>query len=341
MDKASIKKEKPLAPEMLVPRIGEYMIEQGVISDHEIKLALDYQRKQAKYNEPILLGQALLELGLIDRETLDRVITTQILELHTALSDANKNLQRRVEERTRDLRKALDRLSELNSLKSNFISNISHELRTPLTHIKGYLDLLSDGGLGPLTDSQTQAIDVLKRAEFRLESLIEDLIQFSLASKGELTLELKSCRLEKVIMKVLDRAKQKAVPKKIRLDVEVPKKVSPVCIDEDKIGWVLIQLLDNAIKFTPKGGNVKIQISNEDGIVTISVMDTGIGIPAERLSEIFEPFHQLDGSTTRRYSGTGLGLAMVQRIIEAHGTEIRVESVVDGGSRFEFSLPMG
>lgn len=337
---ATIPSGTPMAPEMLVPRIGEYMIEQGVISSQDLQRALKHQQISAAKGRSVLLGEALLELELINKETLDQMITSQIFKLHTALSDANQYLQQRVEERTRELQKALERLSELNALKSNFISNISHELRTPLTHIKGYLDLLSEGGLGPLTQAQVQAIDVIKRAEGRLEQLIEDLIQFSLASRGELSLNRKKTNLGKLIQITVDRSKSKALLKNVKLSVDIRKTLSPVKIDLDKIGWVLLQLLDNAIKFTPEGGFVKIQAIEENGLIKIAVMDTGIGIPEEKISEIFEPFHQLDGSTTRRYAGTGLGLAMMRRIIEAHGSEIKVESVANKGSRFEFSLPV-
>jgi signal transduction histidine kinase len=114
----------------------------------------------------------LLELGYIDREILDQVITEQILQLQSALQHANRQLESRVQERTRELQQALNRLSELNQLKSNFISNVSHELRTPLTHIKGYLDLLADGSLGQLTDQQSTAVEGRFALETRLEELI-------------------------------------------------------------------------------------------------------------------------------------------------------------------------
>jgi signal transduction histidine kinase len=330
----------PLAPEILVPRLGDYMIEQGWLKPEDLQKALSYQKERASKGEPILVGQALLELNLTTREMLDQGITAQIVELQNALSSANKNLQQRVQERTRELQRALERLSELNYLKSNFIANISHELRTPLTHIKGYLDLLSEGGLGPLTMEQSEALAVLNRSEMRLERLIEDLIQFSLASRGELNLDLQTFAISQIIRIVVDRSRHQSRSKKIQLEMSLPNDLPWVRADQDKIGWVLLQLLDNAIKFTPQGGRVIVQAKAEpDGPVTVAVIDTGIGIPHERLTEVFEPFHQLDGSTTRRYGGTGLGLAMVRRIVEAHGSQVRVESAVDHGSRFEFDLP--
>jgi len=329
----------PIAPEILVPRIGDYLQERGLVTADDIQAALDLQKERAASGQQLLLGQALLELGVINRETLDSVITMQILHLQNALNDSNRQLEKRVQDRTADLQRALERLAELNQLKSNFIANISHELRTPLTHLKGYLDILVDEGLGPLNSSQLEALSVLQRAESRLEQLIEDLIQFSLASRGELNLDLQIHRIERVVENAIERIGYKARAGGVSIQATLPDDLPGVRIDEEKIGWVLIQLLDNAVKFTPKGGWVTVDAHQEGAVVTLSVADTGIGIPEDRKEEIFEPFHQLDSSTSRRYGGTGLGLAMVQSIIEAHDSKIKVFSEVGQGSRFEFSLP--
>lgn len=327
-----------LAPEMLVPRIGETMIEQGLITPEELQTALDYQAESSAAGEPVLLGQALLKLGAIDQATLDGVVTQQILSLHSALKQANLQLEQRVWERTLDLQHALDRLTELNQLKANFIANISHELRTPLTHIKGYLDLLVDNSLGPLTKAQKDALKVLQRSEIRLERLIEDLIQFSLAYRGEFSLNLSTVLLQDVVREAGDGYRSKAAAAGITLSAHCAEGLPPVQADKEKIAWAISQLLDNAIKFTPSGGQVDLQAEHLSGRVRISVSDTGIGIPQDRLGEIFEAFHQLDSSATRRYGGTGLGLALVDRIIAAHGASINVRSVLGSGSRFEFSL---
>ncbi len=195
-----------------------------------------------------------------------------------------------------------------------------------------------DGGLGELNKQQVDAIKVLHQAEGRLERLIEDLIQFSLVARGELSLKLEAFQLEEFISVVLNTAKQKARMKNISLGIDLAQNLPPVRADREKIGWVLTQLVDNALKFTPSNGRVEVNAFLDKTRVEISVSDTGIGIPAERIAEIFEPFHQLDGSSTRKYGGTGLGLAMVRRIIEAHGSHIKVQSVEGKGSRFEFSL---
>ena len=158
-----------IAPETLVPRLGELLIERGLLDPEDLKTALDFQHDKITSGIPCLIGQALVELGFIDQYSIDEVVTVQIFQLQYALEQTNRELEQRVEERTADLQQALSKLTELNQLKSNFISNISHELRTPLTHIKGYLDLLSDLSLGPLTPLQIDAFDVLHRSEERLE----------------------------------------------------------------------------------------------------------------------------------------------------------------------------
>lgn len=329
-----------IAPEVLVPRLGDTLIEKGIVSEKDLQSALDYQQEKEAAGDSILIGQALVELNFIDRASLDEAITEQILQLQVALQQSNRQLEQRVQERTSDLQNALNKLTELNQLKSNFISNISHELRTPLTHLKGYLDILSDQSLGPLTAQQVEALQVLKRAENRLERLIDDLIQFSLAARGELSLRISSFSLEDVLSQVISQAALKARSKEISIRTHILNDLPQVQADLEKISWVLSQLVDNAIKFTPRGGQVRIRARLENNLASVTIIDTGIGIPPERITEIFEPFHQLDGSVTRRYAGTGLGLAMVRRILEAHGSLVKVESMPEKGSQFEFSLPV-
>src|SRR5215207_3116492 len=134
--------QKRLTPEMLVPRMGEYLIQKGLITGAQLQKALDYQQDEISKGNTFLVGQALTDLKFLDRSELDQAVTEQILHLRSALQAANRTLERRVEERTAELQMALERVSELSQLKSNFIANITHELRTPLTHIKGYLELL-------------------------------------------------------------------------------------------------------------------------------------------------------------------------------------------------------
>lgn len=328
-----------LSPEMLVPRMGEYLVQKGLISAEDLQKALDHQQEEMEKGNPILLGQALLDLNLIHRSDLDQAVTEQILQLRSALQSANRVLERRVEERTAELQKALERVSELSQLKANFISNISHELRTPLTHIKGYLELLISESLGPVTAEQKHALQVSQQAAGRLEGLIEDLIMVSLASRGELSVRLEEMDIRRIaslaVKSFMGRAQDRGVNLYAVIDDNVPLAQG----DSQKIGWALSQLIDNGIKFTSAGGSVVVSVKREgENLVIVSVTDTGIGIAPNRLEEIFEPFHQLDGSSTRRHGGTGLGLSLVRQIIEAHGSMIEVQSVEGRGATFKFPL---
>ena len=328
-----------LSPEMLVPRMGEYLVQKGLITDENLQTALDYQLKETDKGNSILLGQALVDLNFIDRSDLDQAVTEQILQLRSALQAANRTLERRVEERTVELQKALERVSELSQLKANFIANISHELRTPLTHIKGYIELLITESLGPITEEQKHALQVSQQSSGRLEVLIEDLIMVSLASRGELIVKLDDMDIRRIANLAVKSFVGKAQDREINLQAVIDDNVPFVQGDSQKIGWVLSQLIDNAIKFTSTGGSVVVSVKREgENLVVVSVTDTGIGITPSRLNEIFEPFHQLDGSSTRRYGGTGLGLSLVRQIVEAHGSMIEVQSVDGRGTTFKFPL---
>jgi len=330
----------PVAPEILLPRLGEWLVENQKLSPVDLERALDHQAYAAKNGRQILLGQALRELNLVTPDILDQAITVQILQLQQALRRSNRELEQRVQERTQELERAIAKLDELNQLKANFIANISHELRTPLTHIKGYLDVLGEGDLGSLNESQQDAIEVLKRAEIRLEKLIEDLIQFALISRGKLQLNLSQTDIELLVRLILKQAASKASNAQVELKSNSPGDLPLVWCDSEKISWVIAQLVDNAIKFSSKGGTVRVETERADDAVTITVQDTGIGIPADRIEEIFEPFHQLDGSTTRRYGGTGMGLSLSNRMLAAHGAQLKVHSEAGVGSQFKFSLPI-
>ena len=330
-----------ISPEVLIPRLGDQLVKAGYITDEQLKMALDYQRQCSAEGKPRLLGQAVIEMGFIDRPTLDRAITEQMLRLRAALEDANRNLEARVQQRTMELEEALRRLSEINQLKANFVANVSHELRTPLTHIRGYLDLLFTESLGPVNNDQKKALDVSLRSATRLQSLIDDLILFSQASRGEMTLTLKPVDLNQIISSVVALIKPKADDHQIDLEVNIAADLPFVQADEEKLSWVISQLLDNAIKFTKPAGKARLLVlkdATNNSLVTVTVTDTGIGIPPERIKEIFEAFHQLDSSATRRYGGTGLGLALVQQIIEAHGSVIDVQSETEKGTKITFPL---
>ena len=204
----------------------------------------------------------------------------------------------------------------------------------------GYLELMKGGDLGPLTEEQRKGIEVMLKAYNRLYALIDNLIQFSLVAEDKLSINSTQVPVVNLINTTVNHAQAAAGENQIKLKFQLPPKELLVQADEQRITWVLAQLVDNAIKFNKTGGEVAIGVRREKGLVSLRVQDTGIGIKQERIDEIFEPFHQLDGSATRRYGGTGLGLTLAQQILAAHGSTLRVESTPGIGSSFEFSLPM-
>lgn len=334
-----------LTPEILVTRLGDSLVEKGLISSGDLEEALQVQRSHTQKDETPLLGKILIDMKKIDQATLDQVVTEQILQLRAALQEknqqleeANDMLEQRVQERTAELQDALAKLAELTQLKSNFVANISHELRTPLTHIRGYLELLSTGDLGPVNNEQYRSLLTMQRSTDRLEKLIEDLILFSMAERGTINLHVMSININQLCRDIVEALRQRASEHRHTLTFECNQTSAFLQADREKMQWVVQQLIENAIKFTPDGGSIQVRALKENDFVSVSVSDNGIGIPQERIAEIFEPFHQLDGSSTRKYGGTGLGLALVKKIIEAHGSMVRVESIPGKGSTFEFLL---
>lgn len=330
----------PLTPEILVPRLGDYLVERGFLSPEDLEAVLNYQAVLREQGQEVpLLGQLLVRLGKISQSLLDHAITEYVLQLRTALEESNQQLEQRVQQRTAELERALQKLSELNQLKANFVANISHELRTPLTHLKGYHELLMSGDLGTLNETQLHALRTMQRAIERLERLIEDLILFSTTERGNLPVTIQPIDLCVLCRNLVEQVSPRARDQRLYLELRCPIESELfVYGDWEKIGWVIHQLLDNAIKFTPAGGQIVLAIDLMNEHVEVSVTDTGIGIPANRIQELFEPFHQLDGSSTRRYGGTGLGLSLAQKIIEAHNSVISVTSELGRGSRFSFLL---
>ena len=329
----------PVSTEQLAPRLGDYLVQHGYVSGDQLRAALAEQARTPTGEPRRLIGQTLIDLGFLTPRDLDEAIARQLLELQTALLDANRTLERRVAERTAELEEALSRLTEFNQLKANFVANISHELRTPLTHIKGYNALLLEGTLGSVSVEQQNALQVTAGAIARLEGLINDLISYAAAARGELTVNLRPVAVGTVAAQVLERSRAKAGRQRVTLETDIPLSLPLLSADEEKLNWLLLQLVDNAIKFTKAGGRVVLAAEADEHRVTIHVRDTGEGIPKNRLEDIFEPFRQLDGSSTRRAGGTGLGLALVRRIVEAHGASIEVSSQVGRGSTFSMAFP--
>ena len=263
----------------------------------------------------------------------------RVKSLHDALQHYNRELEARVTERTAQLEKALSELRELDRLKSDFIGNVSHELRTPLLHVKGYVSLLADETLGPLTEEQKNGLATTHKAVSTLEQLIDDIVDFGGTAQTNLFLE--AVQVQDAAELALDVLKATNELKSTNVGIVCESDIPRVQADKKALSRILRHLLGNAVKFSPQGGSVEVRgrLNPETGKVRVEVQDHGIGIAQDQLESIFESFYQADGSTTRRYSGTGIGLALVRQLLEKHDSSIEVESEVGVGSTFSFELP--
>jgi signal transduction histidine kinase len=235
------------------------------------------------------------------------------------------------------------RLREADQFKDDLLTIISHELRTPLTSIKGSLSLLLDEQ--KVEGVTREFLEIAEQNTDRLIALVNDLLDLSRIESGKLELERERFSIRDAILSATQRIRALADRKGLRLEMQVPEGVPPVDADPGKVEQVLVNLLDNAIKFTPEGGQITLraEAARGDGAATlqVSVSDTGIGIPSECLPRVFEKFYRVDMSSTRGARGTGLGLAICKAIVEGHGGRIWGESAPGGGSRFTFTLPLG
>jgi len=266
---------------------------------------------------------------------------------HVAIAIRNaqllENLQHSLEEVTlarERLHELNDELKTLDEMKTNLLSNVSHELRTPLVAVMGYTDMILNGKVGPVNEVQEEYLGISLRNIEKLVTLIENLLDFSRLHRGaeELvfdTFDMVDCaRMSMQIVKPVSDSRN------IALELEANHQPVLVEGDKGKLGQVFNNLLSNAVKFNDSGGRVDIDIRIEGDQVIVAVSDTGIGIPKEALDKIFTRFYQYDGSSTRKYGGTGIGLAIAQDIMRLHGSRIIAESEEGKGTTFTFVLPL-
>jgi signal transduction histidine kinase len=264
------------------------------------------------------------------RESVSPVLETTILRAY------NQRVVERLEQRIRELITANAELQEGQRLRSQFLTSLSHELRTPLTSLLGYLDLFSRGTLGPVNDIQRDAIAVMQRNVETLSQQLNNLLYLQEYRSNPLALA--SVQLNAMIEQIVKRAMSKALKNDITLNVqECP--IETLRADPSALELAITNLLDNAIKYTPPGGEVTLALRDEPSRVVLRLEDTGVGIPPAMIQKIFLPFFRVDSSLAGPQPGSGIGLALVQHIVEAHGGQVTVRSTVGEGSIFTMTLP--
>jgi two-component system, NtrC family, sensor kinase len=250
----------------------------------------------------------------------------------SALAIQNARLFREIEEKSRELETA-------SRHKSEFLANMSHELRTPLNAIIGFSEVLSERMFGEINDKQAEYIGDILESGRHLLSLINDILDLSKIEAGRMELELSDFDLPTTIENTLTLVRERAVRRGIELRRTVDEHLGAVRADERKVKQVLLNLLSNALKFTPEGGRIDVRAAVRDGTAEISVMDTGVGIAPEDQEAVFEEFRQV-GTAAKKVEGTGLGLAISRKFIELHGGRIWVKSQIGTGSTFAFTIPL-
>jgi len=258
----------------------------------------------------------------------------------------NKELEKEVEIKTMDLKKSKNeleiankKLKELDKLKSEFVSIVSHELKTPLTAMKISAQVLESLPENDIKSrSRKELLKIIIRNIDRQTNLINDLLEISRIESGRMKLKMEKLSLPEIIKNSVDHIKPSASKKNISINIELPEKLPKIIGDRDKLIQVLVNLLNNAIKFTPKDGNITVKTSAKDKQVEVKVKDTGIGIAQQDLDKVFDKFYQVDSGLTRKVGGTGLGLAICKGIIESHGGSIMAESEFGKGSTFIFTV---
>jgi signal transduction histidine kinase len=251
----------------------------------------------------------------------------------------NITLQQKVDEATIELRQANAKLKELDRTKDEFISMASHQLRTPLTTIKGYLSMVLEGDAGPVKPKQKEMIEQSFQSASRMVYLIADLLNVSRLQSGKFIIINKPCNLADVVEGEVKQLAQQASQRKIKLLYEKPASFPILTLDEDKMRQVVMNLLDNALYYTPAGGSVRARLEASAEAIQFTVTDTGVGVPKQLQHHLFSKFYRADNARKMRPDGTGLGLYMAKKVITAQGGAIIFSSEQGKGSTFGYTLP--
>ena len=306
-----------------------------------------FLRLSGSINRSLLLGGSLaIGIALLLTFVLSRRMTSPIGVLAKAArrlghGDLSQRVRLQGEGEVAGLAQAFNSMAAdleyAEQLRRNMVADVAHELRTPLSNIRGYLEAIRDGMIEP----NAAAIQSLNEEATLLSRLVNELQELSLAEAGELKLVYQVEDITNLVRQTVTPWQPQLMAGEISLALDLPDNLPPVNIDWQRVNQVLHNILENAVAHTPSGGTISVAVSEKGRWVEISVSDTGKGIPAEDLPHIFERFYRVDKSRARATGGSGLGLTIAKRLVEAHGGTIAVDSTLGKGSRFSFTLPIG
>ncbi len=301
--------------------------------------------ERAKASKPVgyilkpindLQMQAAIEIGLHIHQTEQKLKVSE-----RKLQEERALLTRRVEERARELSLANAELSRASRLKDEFLANMSHELRTPLTVILGIAEIFHEQIYGTLNDEQLEQMQMLVKSSRELLTLVNNILDISRIEAGSLKLSPQIVQLDKLCRDAVKEVTPLAEPKDVEITYSPAASVTQIQIDRNRLKQIMVNLLENAVKFSPHRGRVDFKVEEyiSEGYIQFSVSDQGAGISEENLTRIFKPFAQVDSSFTRKHGGAGLGLVLVYRLSEMQGGGLAVESELGRGSCFSVRLP--
>jgi len=318
---------KPVNPDELKTTIANALRQQRLSQENK-RLVESLQRSNKLFSET----NEELKIEITERKRLEEELQAKNEQLDTKNEELITR-QQELMDKTREV-------EEANHLKSEFMAHMSHELRTPLNVIIGFSELMIDEISGKINEEQRQCLNDILDSGKQLLNLINDIIDLSKIESGKVEFKLRSFAIADVIESLQSVMTPILTPRKQTLMVTVEEGLPPVHADKAKVRQVLINLLSNSTKFTPDGGELRIEAVKEGDWCQVSVIDNGIGINKEDQERIFESFCYIDNPLTEEKGGTGLGLTIIKQIVERHGGQVWVESEYGKGSRFTFTLPL-
>jgi len=252
----------------------------------------------------------------------------------------NETLQQRIDEATRELRASNAQLQRLDKAKDEFVSMASHQLRTPLTSVKGYISMVLEGDAGKISDKQEHLLSEAFISSERMVRLISDFLNVSRLQTGKFIIDKRPLNLAKVVEQELDSLSTNASSRGLKFSYKPPANFPILNIDEDKIRQVIMNFSDNAIYYSGESTEIKVNLSVDGDNCKFTVKDTGIGVPHSEQAQLFSKFYRASNARKQRPDGTGVGLFLAKKVINAHGGDVIFESTEGKGSTFGFSLPI-
>ena len=323
------------------PRVQEQLLALGAEPGASADLELRVRHADGHY---LWIGMSVL--NLLHEPAVRAVVSnardiTDQKRAELSLQRMNAELEQRVAERTGELRRANEALERASRIKDEFLAGMSHELRTPLNAVLGLSEAMAEEVYGPITDRQRATVRRIEESGRHLLSLINDILDLSKIEAGKSTLELGPVDIDDLCRASMRLVQEAARKKHLRISHKLRGSFGAIVADERRLKQVLLNLLSNAVKFTPDGGQIGLDatLDEDEATLELCVWDTGIGMSPAEMDRLFQPFVQLDSGLSRRHAGTGLGLALVRRLVDQHGGGVTVQSTPGSGSRFTVLVP--